>query len=300
MLKTAFTVLSLIGFLLTASSAQEPSWADIRSDDGRMAFQMPVTLRHFYDADGFIISSQGGDIEASAFHILNAYYDNAIVSLEGFKGSPSGLERLYDSDRGRRDVTGTSKAKVSGIEIREITYKTNAFVSERRYFRVGEVNYIVTAASRDPDSAFTKKFLESFRFAAKDESVFSAGVPLMNVKRHEISVEVKGQLDDDKSNSAAGPKKNAEEGVVKLAVVHKPFASYTGAARQKGTAGTIQLRVTFANEGLINNIVVERSLENGLLRQAIFSAIRTKYLPKTKNGLPVDSTNPIVYTFDIR
>jgi hypothetical protein len=300
MMKFAASALFILMLCFVPALGQsDTKWEQIRSNDSRMAFMMPVTLRHFYDAEGFIIGALSGDVVASDFHVINAYDDEAIISVESFRASEAGTVQIYELEKQRKTVTGSSKSKVNGVTIRELTIGADNFTGIRQYFHLNGYNYIITAASRKPGSQFTKRFLDSIKFAGKDEKVTFTGVPLEKVIRHPVDLEI---ADEDTTKTAvttSGPKKD-EPGVVKMALVHAPNPSFTGVARTKGTQGRIRLRVVLAADGLPSKVTIQKSLDNGLLRQAVFCAIRTKYLPKLKDGRPIDSTNPIEYFFGIR
>ena len=84
---------------------------------------------------------------------------------------------------------------------------------------------------------------------------------------------------------------------VKPRILAKPEPSYTVKARDDRTAGTVILRVVFAKTGRVENIRVVQGLPNGLTEQAIEAAKRIKFIPATKDGLPVSMWMQLEYNF---
>ena len=85
----------------------------------------------------------------------------------------------------------------------------------------------------------------------------------------------------------------------KLIIVKKTPPSYVDSARMKSVQGKIQLRTTFSENGFISAIEILKSLPEGLLRQAVFAALRIKFLPREDAGKTVSTTKTIEYDFAI-
>jgi len=84
-----------------------------------------------------------------------------------------------------------------------------------------------------------------------------------------------------------------------MTILIKPTPSYINSARMKGEKGTIQIRATFSEQGRIAKIAFLKTLKEGLVRQAVFAALRIKFLPAEKQGQPETVTKIIEYSFDI-
>jgi TonB family protein len=84
-----------------------------------------------------------------------------------------------------------------------------------------------------------------------------------------------------------------------FSIISKPKATYTDAARQHNTEGSVLLKVTLLASGNVGGIRVIRGLPNGLTEQAIEAARQIKFEPKTVNGRPVSVTKTLEYTFEI-
>jgi TonB family protein len=84
-----------------------------------------------------------------------------------------------------------------------------------------------------------------------------------------------------------------------LKMLTKPRPGYTDSARQRNIQGTIRLRIVFDAFGKIGPILVSRSLDPELDRQAVIAARKIKFTPATKNGIPVTVVKQVEYTFSI-
>ena len=84
-----------------------------------------------------------------------------------------------------------------------------------------------------------------------------------------------------------------------IAVQHQPEPGYTVAAREKGTEGSVVLRVTFLASGEIGDIEPLKELGDGLTERAIAAARRISFRPATRNDTPVTTTKEVEYMFSI-
>ena len=84
-----------------------------------------------------------------------------------------------------------------------------------------------------------------------------------------------------------------------LTIVSKPRPSYTEEAFAKKIMGYEKFRLAFGADGFISNIVVTQNIDDGLLTQTIFAAIRIRFLPQETNGKPETVVKKIEYGFEI-
>jgi hypothetical protein len=295
----AIIIAGFLGFVLTvAISAQgEPEWQRVRSDEGHFSIEVPTGARAFFDAEGFTVSSGFGN----AGHLLrdvwiiNAVAGSTLVSVESYNASDSALDRIYEQDKQRNGVEATKKGKANGIEVKEIRLRGTEFFALRKYFRIGNAIYILTAAARTDSPPEWERFFASVKLlaaGASDQGIIAA-TEFKSLPRLDVAIETGGSF----PKSQTDPKQ--ESGVTKLAIVHKPFPSYTPSARENRFSGRIVLRVTFGIGGHLEKVSVVQANDLGMLRQTFFSALRIKFLPKLRNGNPEVSSTPIEYTFTI-
>lgn len=81
-------------------------------------------------------------------------------------------------------------------------------------------------------------------------------------------------------------------------ILSTPRATYTDAARENGTEGTVLLKVTLLASGEVGDVRVIRGLPDGLTEQAVKAARKIEFEPKVVDGQPVSVTQTFEYTFD--
>lgn len=86
---------------------------------------------------------------------------------------------------------------------------------------------------------------------------------------------------------------------VPLKVIGKPKPRYTDSARMRGVEGTIRLLVAFDASGRIGPIMVIKSLDDDLDREAVRAARGISFNPPSRNGVPYSVVKQMEYTFDI-
>lgn len=84
-----------------------------------------------------------------------------------------------------------------------------------------------------------------------------------------------------------------------LTITSKPRPTYTDAARNNDTQGSVRLKITFLANGQIGGITVVNGLPDGLTEQAIAAAKQIKFEPKKVNGVPVSVVRVVEYSFTI-
>ncbi len=84
-----------------------------------------------------------------------------------------------------------------------------------------------------------------------------------------------------------------------LKILSMPRANYTDFARSYGISGTIQLRVTFLENGEIGAVEAVKKLPFGLTVEAVNSARRIRFEPELKDGKAYTVTKLLQYGFSI-
>ncbi len=90
-----------------------------------------------------------------------------------------------------------------------------------------------------------------------------------------------------------------KDGVGRPTILSREKARYTEAARLNLVQGTIVMSVVFSAEGEIKEIRVIRSLPDGLTRKAIEAALKIRFNPATKDGVPVSVRGNLEFTFNL-
>jgi TonB family protein len=104
-----------------------------------------------------------------------------------------------------------------------------------------------------------------------------------------------------KQDNSSGERKIflSSELTTKAKILSRPEPQYTEAARKAQVSGTVVIRAVFAADGTVQNLLVIRSLSDGLTEAAVRAARKIKFLPATKDGHPVSQFIQIEYNFNL-
>jgi TonB family protein len=80
-------------------------------------------------------------------------------------------------------------------------------------------------------------------------------------------------------------------------ILYKEKGKYTEDARHNRVEGTVVLSVVFTADGRIMSISVVRGLPDGLTEKAIEAALKIRFNPAVKNGVPVSVRGNIEFAF---
>ncbi|MGI8555242.1 MAG: energy transducer TonB [Pyrinomonadaceae bacterium] len=288
-----------------AQENQFADWVRVQSDDGEFSIELPSSAGYFYDKDGFSVSFDSSTYLAKEMNMFNAFQGNTFLSVETYQSSSgkSVAEIFYERERNSGE---SSEIKHKNFRIKQTFKRSKDLYWIRQIFYSKNHLYVLTAASRDGETPAIKHFFDSliFNFPIDKNSVqpnvtnnktyLFSKIPTYLLE-FEMNPPASGNQDDTKSEPAL-PIDNT---MLPIIIFSKSAASFTDAARQSGIQGVIRLRVTFAENGRITKIAVITPLEKGLLRQAVFAALRIKFIPPEKDGKPQAATKTIEYSFAI-
>jgi hypothetical protein len=158
--------------------------------------------------------------------------------------------------------------------------------------------YVLTAASRTKDNPTVDRFLKSLHFDPLSKKG-PAQTVISFSSLPTIKVEMLQDADYKPEKTGPAPKPPKDDGVTPLVVLSKPRASYTDAARLGNVQGNIRFKVTLSEDGSIPRVQLLGKGLRELLRQAFFSVMRIKFLPKLVDQRPIRSEITIDYGFNI-
>ena len=290
----------------TGAVDAQDDWMRVASDDGEFSIEVPRSHVYFTDEQGFSVSDGRGDLPLRKVEMLNAIVDGDLVSFERYAAEKRALERIYDLESSRKEVTDTNDVKRDTIKIRQLISKTDNYYVIRQYFATKDHVYVLTAMSRGGETPTMKRFLESLVVTARGDAKPADATAFSQL--HSVTVEI-----DDQSKKPQAPppvrqmlpagtrpptpirdEKNAP-----VAMGIRPLAAYTNSARSARVEGIVALRITLSANGFFPKVAVVRTLPNGLFRQAFFAAMRIKFLPQLKDGQMIDATKTVEYSFDV-
>jgi TonB family protein len=83
-------------------------------------------------------------------------------------------------------------------------------------------------------------------------------------------------------------------------IIYKSEPQYTDAARNNNVQGTIRLRALLKADGTVGGVIVVRSLDEGLDKNAVAVARQIRFRPATFDGRPVAQFILLEYHFNTR
>jgi TonB family protein len=282
-------------------------WVRLDSDNGEFSVEMPANPTYFYDRDGFYYPlSYGSDIQYGEVRLLNAADDKTVMSVEIYRlnAPKKGLDILLEKQRTKAEKLENLPDGFTGKEseisvVKGFGDRKDAAVSCVSRFIASKTHlYIVTVANRGARTPAFDRFLSSIRVGGNQ----TGNTKISTLKALALD-DVGTDATKTPKPSVPSPKPGAlekkEPNPTPLLILNKPFASYTDAARRSLTSGKIVLRVTFEKDGRISKIAVLSGLPNGLNRSAFFAALRIKFIPEEKDGVPTTVSKPVEYTFSV-
>jgi TonB family protein len=91
----------------------------------------------------------------------------------------------------------------------------------------------------------------------------------------------------------------AGNGSTQVQILFKPKPAYTAEARNLRLEGEVSLQVIFQADGTIHVVKVVRGLGHGLDEAAQEAAMKVRFKPATRAGVPVDTNATIKISFEL-
>ena len=168
--------------------------------------------------------------------------------------------------------------------------------------------YIISAMSDTKDQPVVAKFLSSIRCAGKQLTAGAIAVVSTSSKTFDdlkVSPEVVAALDRNSDLVAKGrygtvekpPKRNFIDYSRDLIVLRSPRPFNPGRVKWAGSHYTVRAKVEFRKDGRIGWIIVDPTLDKDLATNIGQAAAQIKFIPAQQNGVPVDVTRVISYSF---
>lgn len=114
----------------------------------------------------------------------------------------------------------------------------------------------------------------------------------------------RAELDDERSDITSH-RRTADEGAIhgngatKPRAIYAPSPPYTDQARKAKMEGTVQLKVTVAANGGVDDVRVVKGLDRGLDEQAVETVRTWRFNPGTMDGTPVKSDVDVLVSFHL-
>ncbi|MEQ1764292.1 MAG: TonB family protein [Pyrinomonadaceae bacterium] len=285
----------LEGMVLPQTSADAPvDWTTYKIGDHKLSINFPkLPIR--YD--------QQNSCEEKRIEHFVAYAEQAVYRLSVAKkprsisrfGCPSVAEFGVNMLNARRAELEKNSDKISTTVATELWSCRPGGTKSERVWLVDDLKngrWIELAVTGRGDLRRAEEFVASLLYSAKT-GVDIEGGSAITLGDRGVDTTVRAPSLTAKSDAASMAE---HEGLV---IVSKVRARYTDAARSNGERGTVTLRVNFLANGGIGDIEVINSLKYGLTEQAIAAARRMVFLPQRFKGVPVRTSRPVSFAFNI-
>jgi TonB family protein len=295
-----FYAISLLLFMACSVVAQtDPGWVRLQTKDGAFSVEMPAGYKYFYSKEGFSISRMSTNFQVSEMGMLTAYHEGTMLAVEVYNGSGGALNAMYERDK-KRLWTEDSAIQIDDVEAKRLKFDDGDAAGEMRYLRHGKWILVILAASRNGRTPASERFLSSIKLRPKDAGPLPDAKAFSELKSEDVRIHT--NIDDAKPSAATPPlaaNPPADPTVKRFKLLRAPNPSYVDSARRSGARGNVRVRVHFGGDGFVPKIEVLDPLDQGLLRQALYAAIRFRYLPQEKDGKSVDISRPVTFNFNI-
>jgi len=281
------------------NKTKSTEWLRVRNDKGDFSIEIPKVNKHYASKAGFIVRSNNGfPYTLADMQMVNAYNEGTLVSIETYSAYETALDVIYEKDTVRKANIQTSKTELPNYSVRNVIVKNDEYYMIRRYFNSKDQIYILTAASRNGETDVIRHFLESVDFVpGKKAANIDKMTRISSLPHEEPGVEIIEEM--PKPNGAVPSEFLDGSKVAGLAIVCMGKPSYPTDAGARGVSGDIKIRAKFGEDGWISNLTLSERIQGGILRQTLFAAIRTKFLPPERNGKPESILRTLEYSFSI-
>jgi TonB family protein len=296
-----FLILIALSSAISAQMSVVPrsaEWIRIQSDNGEFSVEVPRNSVFYASQNGFLISEGGfnNDNHLKDMKMLSSFSERTLINLETYLAPKSALDAIYSIDTSYVKSFENLGANFKESVVDKPTYRLKQTLKRkteatmiRQYFASKNRIYILTAASRDGITPEMSRFFDSVKVNDNKAVLPAPDVPVFsNLPITEPKIEMQLLSDDDwksRNKAPAPPAAEADNGIKKPVILLQSKAAYIASARRNNTRGTVRLKLTLSPGGYISKIVVQRTRPDGLLRQALFAALRIKFLPREKNGI---------------
>ena len=192
---TLFVLLSALSLTSNAqtvadSQPADGDWMRIATDDGSLSVEIPKEYRMFYDADGFLVSTDYHSFRLKTAFILSSYNKGTVIGIEIFDGDSGAMREMYSSDRGSWGLKKAPDIKGKGYTIRQLRQSSDKYYALRQYFHVNGKVVILTAASRKGNTDEMKRFFNSVSINLDGNAQDQSSILLSKLLRTAVPITV--------------------------------------------------------------------------------------------------------------
>lgn len=296
-------------FALCAFAQPTSEWVEFKSDNGEVLMSMPGTPSYFFDETGFFFQELQPHSRIYTYknvQILNAHVGNTYMCLEIYRvpSSKDHLDhllkgRFYPSDKkesrsGDVLIFDTDFGKDVTDDVKKRTGQTVNFAA--RYIATKTHVYVATVWSRGERNADFDRFLSSISLTADVAQTKIEPTKISSLTPITLG-DVSRQLTGDQAKLLPDDPKYDPKRPGSLLVVQRPWAGNYMPVNNMVSQGKVKLYVEYRSDGNVSRIDLISGGSGYMNRLAVFSALRTKFLPELQNGNTVTVGRHLTYQF---
>jgi len=171
--------------------------------------------------------------------------------------------------------------------------------------------YVAQTVALDENSELASRFIRSF--GRGERPLFTSEQPdpdpkpevspiALSTSKGETTAQRSGTVYGSGSGSGTGsgsPAAAAPDQTSALRILSKPSPGYTDLARIYNVQGTVIVRAMFLSSGKIGSVTTVTQLPFGLTSQAVEAARRLTFVPAYRDGVAVNVSKQIEYSFSL-
>lgn len=277
----------------------EEEWLPVVIGNASIILDVPSSYRMLNSKEGFTYSLNNERLDLKNAYFFRSFEKDTYIALDVYNGAARTNTLMFD-DIVKNTLKKGETIKGKGHTVRHAFLDSDALTVRQQYASIDGLVVILTTASRKGETPAMKHFLSSVKFSPDAKTVAARPfASLSSLTLTELKLSVMAESEDKIDPDPADGNKTQEPEEDRFRIFSHPTPGYTSSARFNKVQGEVVLKVTFGKDGFVPSIAVKRSLPKGLLRQALFSTLRVKFLPRIDNGEPVEFIRDVTYNFGL-
>lgn len=285
-----------------AAVSNEPhimKWTMLAGSDSEIFFAIPQDSVVYANQDFYMGSNR---VRVDSQKTIVSRVGDAVVQIDLFKGAAKEIQQQLIGTF-RTEENRPAKAveeEKNGFRAATIETRSDGLYFRRDFFRRLDRLYVMTGASRNPNSIIVKQFFESVMLV-KDGLVMS---PNLSNKLEEAS-KVRMLLPQafvDTGSRAADPLEIFDESSLerRAVIVFQPPIQFPPMdSRFDRTFNQLKVKVLLLANGTVGEVETITKTTRSIEQQAIEAAKGIKFLPAEKDGKPVSVYRTIQFSLNI-
>lgn len=284
---------------IDAQTSRVIKWTMLAGSDSEIFFAIPQDSV-VHSGQDFYMGTRRARVDSQK--TIVSQLGDAVVQIDLFKGAAKEIqdrliEMFRDPDNRRAKLADSDK---NGFKAASIESRSEGLYFKRHFFRRLDRLYVMTGASRNPESPIVKEFFESVMLV-KDGLVMSPNLS----DKLEDAAKVKMLLPKafvDKGSNSAAPSEVVDEGPLerKAVIVFQPTLQFPPIdSRFDRTSNLLKVKVLLLANGTVGEVEAITKTTRSIEQEGLEAAKGIKFLPAEKDGKPVSVYRTIQFSLNI-